>query len=55
MAAITPTITITFADTGTPALTATDVNKLTAAIQQLMGSKTVIATYGAGTLTLAVT
>ena len=55
MAAITPAITITFADTGSPAITATDVNKLTAAIQQLVGAKTVTATYGAGTLALAVT
>ncbi len=55
MAAINPTITVSFADTGTPVLTVTDAAKLTAAIMQVVGSRTVTATYGIATLALAVT
>ncbi len=55
MAAINPTITITFADTGTPVLTATEVAELTAKIMALMTGRTVAHTYGTNTLALAVT
>lgn len=55
MAAINPTITITFADTGSPALTNTDVVKITASIMQILGARTVTATHGTDTIALAVT
>ncbi len=55
MAQVAEVITITFADTGSPALTATDVAKITAAILQISGSRTVTATYTSNALALAVT
>ncbi len=56
MAAVGPTITITFADTGTPALTEDKVAAITAQIVKLATSVgTAVPTYGAGTVALAVT
>lgn len=55
MAAVGPTITVTFANTGTPALTEDEVAKLTAKIISLLTGRTVTPTYGSGTVALAVT
>lgn len=55
MPAVGPTITITFADTGTPALTEDAVAALTAKIIALMASRVATPTYGSGTIALAVT
>lgn len=55
MAAVGPTITITFADSGTPALTEDDVAELTAKIIALTASRKVVPTYGVGTVALVVT
>ena len=55
MGAVGPTITITFADDGSPALTDAVVTRLTAAVILALGSQKVVPTYGSGTIALAVT